>query len=169
MTSALRARPRPPPLLQNRVVRAVTDGFKARAWLSLHRDEGLRDLPCGSAHAPCSPPHTQPTHLLPSLRAAPPRPTQNPNGCNVPATWFALKDKTNCTLVKQLLKDNHGGCWVPRGAVEWAETAPQCARGAPQRRSRARLAAAPGLPHPAPRPAPCSSSLLLLQRLPGTR
>ncbi|PSC74206.1 left border a [Micractinium conductrix] len=32
---------------------------------------------------------------------------KNPNGCNVPATWFALKDKTNCTLVQQLLKDNH--------------------------------------------------------------
>jgi hypothetical protein len=45
--------------LQNRVVRAVTDGFK------------------------------------------------NPNGCNVPATWFALKDKTNCTLVMDLVKDNH--------------------------------------------------------------
>lgn len=34
---------------------------------------------------------------------------QNPNGCNVPATWFALKNKTNCTLVQWLVKDNHGG------------------------------------------------------------
>lgn len=32
---------------------------------------------------------------------------KNPNGCNVPATWFALKDKTNCTFVQQLLNDNH--------------------------------------------------------------
>lgn len=57
--------------------------------------------------------------LLPLLRS-----------CNVPATWFALKDKTNCTFVQQLLKDNHGG---PRRALPapavplppWAWTAKQ--------------------------------------------
>jgi hypothetical protein len=26
----------------------------------------------------------------------------------VPATWFTIKDKTNCTIVQQLLADNHG-------------------------------------------------------------
>ena len=33
---------------------------------------------------------------------------KNPNGCNAPATWFAVKHKTNCTLVQQLVRDNHG-------------------------------------------------------------
>ncbi|EFN50572.1 hypothetical protein CHLNCDRAFT_136266, partial [Chlorella variabilis] len=31
----------------------------------------------------------------------------NKNGCNVPATWFAIKNKSNCTFVQQLIKDNH--------------------------------------------------------------
>lgn len=32
---------------------------------------------------------------------------KNKNGCNVPATWFTMKGKTNCTFVQQLVKDNH--------------------------------------------------------------
>lgn len=33
---------------------------------------------------------------------------KNPNGCNVPATWFVLQNGTNCALAQQLLADNHG-------------------------------------------------------------
>lgn len=39
-----------------------------------------------------------------------------------PCCRFALKDKTNCTLVKQLFKDNHGACVqqedIEKGAKE---------------------------------------------------
>ena len=79
-----------------------------RACLPLYR----RVEPCQLLHHATPLPSFPPPAL--SLPPPPPHPPaadgfKNPNGCNVPATWFALKDKTNCTLVQQLLKDNHGG------------------------------------------------------------
>ena len=32
---------------------------------------------------------------------------KNPNGCNVPATWFTTSTGTNCDLVKKLYDENH--------------------------------------------------------------
>lgn len=32
---------------------------------------------------------------------------KNPNGCNVPATWFTTSSGTDCSLVKKLFNDNH--------------------------------------------------------------
>lgn len=31
----------------------------------------------------------------------------NPNGCNVPATWYTLQDGTDCAVAKTLWEQNH--------------------------------------------------------------